>query len=54
MFLRLFCASLTLLLALNSGAARPAVADDVYTLRVATWGSPVHPQVTQWVPLFTK
>lgn len=33
-------------------ATVPASAADV-TLRVATWGSPQHPQVTAWVPLFT-
>ena len=31
-----------------------ASADDTYTLRLATWGSPVHPQITQWVPFFTS
>jgi TRAP-type C4-dicarboxylate transport system substrate-binding protein len=31
----------------------PASAAD-FTLRVATWGSPQHPQVTAWVPIFTE
>ena len=31
-----------------------SAADQSYTLRLATWGSPAHPQVTAWVPFFTS
>ncbi len=40
-------------LALAMSAAAPA-ADQSYTLRLATWGSPTHPQVTEWVPFFSS
>lgn len=38
-------------------AAMPAAshaADQTYTLRLATWGSPTHPQITEWVPFFSS
>ena len=40
-------------LALFFGLLPLAAPADTITLRIATWGSPTHPQVQDWVPVFT-